>query len=191
MLATIAQVRQAPNPDFSQGGRRVTEEFEFMEGFVSKPDTGCFQDQPIPALACSRALALVLHSSGSYGCIASRGGRGAPTRSGGDLTRGEAMTRRGRRSDIPPGRRSHPRLCRGPCSAPRAGPSLQNGVQAHEPCASIRDPREKCGSSLHGAPVFPISGGRPAAGCRSTRTDAALSGPRPTGRRQCYRWHHR
>ncbi len=42
------------------------------------------------------------HTSGSYGCIASRGGRGAPPRSGGDLTPGEAKTRGGIRSDIPP-----------------------------------------------------------------------------------------
>ena len=45
---------------------------------------------------------LVLRSSGSYGCIASRGGSGAPARSGGDLTPGEATTRDGRRSDVPP-----------------------------------------------------------------------------------------
>jgi len=90
------------SPHFSRGGRRVTEGIECMKGFVTKRETGCFQDTPIPALACSRALALVLHSSGSYGCIASRGGRGAPTRSGGDLTPGEAMTRSGSRSDVPP-----------------------------------------------------------------------------------------
>ena len=49
-----------------------------------------------PILACSRALALVLHSRRSHGCIASAGGRGTPTSCGGDLTRGE------RRSDIAP-----------------------------------------------------------------------------------------
>ncbi len=43
-----------------------------------------------------------VHSSGSYGYIASRGGRGAPPRSGGDLTPGGAKTRGGIRSDIPP-----------------------------------------------------------------------------------------
>jgi hypothetical protein len=73
-----------------------------MQDFIDKQETGCFQDKPILALACSRALALVLHSSGSDGCIASRGGRGAPTRSGGDLTPAEAMTRSGSRSDVPP-----------------------------------------------------------------------------------------
>jgi hypothetical protein len=44
---------------------------------------------------------LALHSRDSHRCIASRGGRGAPPRSGGDLTPGEAMTRGGLRSDIP------------------------------------------------------------------------------------------
>ena len=42
-----------------------------------------------------------LHSSHSYGCIASRGGRGALPRSGGDLTPGEAMNSGGIRSDSP------------------------------------------------------------------------------------------
>ena len=132
------------NPHFSRGGGCATEGIECMKGCVNKQETGCFQDRPIPALACSRARApalesaamtetgradavtphsvdagawrslprlafgpvsrppLVLHSSGSYGCIASRGGSGAPARSGGDLTPGEATTRDGRRSDVSP-----------------------------------------------------------------------------------------
>ena len=60
--------------------------------------------RPLPRLACGPVSRppLALHSRGSYGCIASRGGRGAPARSGGDLTPGEATTRGGSRSDIPP-----------------------------------------------------------------------------------------
>jgi hypothetical protein len=61
----------------------------------------CFRQVPIPALACSPAPVLALHSSDSHRCIASRGGRGAPPRSRGDLTPGEAMTRGGLRSDVP------------------------------------------------------------------------------------------
>ncbi len=45
----------------------MTEGMEFLNDSVVSEETGCFQEKPIPALACSRALALVLHSSGSYG----------------------------------------------------------------------------------------------------------------------------
>jgi hypothetical protein len=65
-------------------------------------ETECFRVLHIPILAGSRAPGLALHSSGSYGCIASRGGSGALPRSGGDLTPGVAMTRGGSRSDITP-----------------------------------------------------------------------------------------
>ena len=99
--AKLGLVRVA-SPHFSRGGREVTGRIEFTMRIVIERETACSQGAPIPALAGSRALALVLRSSGSYGCIASRGGSGAPARSGGDLTPGEATTRDGRRSDVPP-----------------------------------------------------------------------------------------
>jgi|GEM_PF-3803345 hypothetical protein len=63
----LVYLQLSTNPHFSRGGRRVTEGIEAVQDFVIKRETECFRDKPIPALACSRALALVLHSSGSYG----------------------------------------------------------------------------------------------------------------------------
>jgi len=85
---------------------------------VSYQKTGCTGGMPIPALAGSRAPGLAMsrdgqvpreagsreqpvHSRGSYGCIASRGGRGAPLRSSGDLPPGEALPRGASRSAVP------------------------------------------------------------------------------------------
>ena len=85
---------------------------------VSYQKTGCIGGIPIPALAGSRAPVLAMsrdeqvpreagsrerpvHSIDSYGCIASRGGRGTLLRSSGDLTPGEAMTRGVSRSAVP------------------------------------------------------------------------------------------
>ncbi len=62
----------------------------------------CRLNVPITVQAGLRVRQLALHSIRSDGCIASRGGRGAPARSAGDLTPGEAMTRAEIRSDRPP-----------------------------------------------------------------------------------------
>jgi hypothetical protein len=70
---------------------------------VPLPHAGSGAWRPLPRLAFGPVSRppLALHSRGSYGYIASRGGRGAPPHSGGDLTSGEAMTRGGVRSAVP------------------------------------------------------------------------------------------
>ncbi len=90
-----------------------------MKLIAIRQQTPCQWPLPIPALSGSRTPVFAMyrdvqvsretgsrersvHPSGSYGCIASRGGRGAPPRSGGDLTPGGAKTRGGIRSDLPP-----------------------------------------------------------------------------------------
>jgi hypothetical protein len=42
---------------FSRGGLRDTDGIECMQDFIDKQETARFQDKPIMALACSRALA--------------------------------------------------------------------------------------------------------------------------------------
>jgi|GEM_PF-4591792 len=73
-----------------------------MKLMTVRQQTVCQPVVAIPALTGYRASGLALHSSGSYGCIAPRGGSGAPPRSGGDLTPGGAKIRGDIRRVVPP-----------------------------------------------------------------------------------------